>query len=105
MREFSTTRSRASRIADAPRDVVGIVVDIERDDDQPHPERGQVDRDPVDAVAQAHGDPVAGDEALAAKRRLPAAGERGDFGDGDVVPRVVDEVAVQRHAEAAPRAA
>ena len=52
--------SRASACADAPRDVVGIVVDVERHDDEPEAQRGQVDRDPVDAVARAQRDAVAG---------------------------------------------
>ena len=79
MRVVSTTSSRASALRGAPRDVVGIVVDVERDDDQPKPERGQVERDPVDAVAQADRDAIAGREAQRTEGGLPAADQRGDF--------------------------
>ena len=34
-------------VADAPRDVVGVVVDVERHDDEPEAERREVDRDPA----------------------------------------------------------
>ena len=68
-------------IGGAPRDVVRIVVDVERDDDDPQSERGQVERDPVDAVSQADRDAVAGCEAQRPQRRLPAPDQRREFAD------------------------
>ena len=50
-------------IAGAPRDVLRIVIDVERNDDEPQSERGEVERDPIDAVAQADRDAVARLEA------------------------------------------
>ena len=83
-------------VGDAPRDAVGIVVDIERNDDESEPKRGEIERDPVDAVFQANRNAIAGNEPAHGESGLPAPDERGDLADGDVTPFSAIEMAVER---------
>ncbi len=81
-------------VADAPRDVFRIVVDIERHDDQAKAERRQVNRHPGGAVARAQPDAVTRHESLASERRLPPRDLRCQFANGDVLPSLAGEMAV-----------
>ncbi len=66
-------------VRDAPREVAGVVVDVERHDDEPEAERREVDRHPAGAVARGDRDAVARSEPLAAERGLPARDVAGEL--------------------------
>jgi len=83
------------RVLRAPRSVVGIVVDVKRDDDQAEAERGEIGGDPGDAVPRAQCDAVAASQPFATERRLPARDLARNLADGNVAPRLVDIVAIQ----------
>ncbi len=92
------------RVIHAPCDIVGIVVDVQRNHDQSQAQRGLVDGDPVDAVARAQRDALAGLQSFAPERRLPAADTQRHFIDGDVLPRFSGEMAVQHAVRVSPDA-
>jgi hypothetical protein len=73
-----------------------VVIDVQRNDDDAQPESRQIQRDPIDAVSQAHGDAVARLEAQRLQRDLPASDQRGELADADVGPAVVGIAAIQR---------
>ena len=56
------------RMRDAPRHALGIVVEVERDHHEPHPERGEVERHP--------GTPLRTQTAMRSPRPSPRAGTR-----------------------------
>ena len=82
-------------VGDAPRDVVGIVVDVERNDDQPESKRGEIECDPVDAVFQANRNAISRDQAQHSESCLPASGLRRDLADRNVAPFSAVEMAVE----------
>ena len=63
-------------ILDAPGDIFGIVVDVERHDHQAEAERRKIDGNPVDTVLHAQCNAVTLDQSQRRESRLPASDER-----------------------------
>ena len=83
------------RVGGAPRGVVWVVLDVERNDDEAQPERGQIERDPVHAIAQTHSDAVALAQFQRRQRRLPAPDQRGELIHRDVAPLAAHAMPVE----------
>ena len=80
------------RVLDHVGRVVGPVVGIERDGDQPQGEGGLVEHHPLGAVAQQQRHPVAGPQVLAREGGAPAVDRRRHLTPGEGLPALVAAV-------------